>query len=828
MTPRELQKCARRRAWGRAWWLTVALLGAFSGGWPVPADESASSLVPSAVVVDGLSHYPETVTNATSFQRATEDGWSMESRVPDARFGSVVRAAGDMDGDGSPDVVVGSRSVDGAGDRRRGGVFLLSRFGSATAAPLIQFIRGLTGAASFGTSVASPGDVNGDGLRDLIVGAPKFAGSAGENGAWFAQLQRPPGQFSQSRTFALKVGEDTRFGSEVCAVGDLDRDGLADFVVAARRYTSNAVAQGAIFLFRGSPSGPVLDPMSTVYGDVPGCELGGSLAAADVNGDGQADLLAGADGPLDGTNRLGAVWIFHGSTRGYRNPPARILAGPAPRANFGWSVANAGDLDRDGFDDVIVGAPGPPAPQTFGGMALLYRGSRDGLIPIPVWTVYGRAPDDRCGAAVAGAGDVDGDGWRDVLVSSTGYGDNERRACGCVALYRGSPDGLERVPSWVAAAAHRLSRYGSALGGLGDVNGDRLADFAIGSRTFPDNGLRCGRLDIFYGSTNRFKKVAVAGADAPWARDVQLRFSKAVDKPLSWTSGGLASNKIPELAGMQNGPVEPQAGALDRAKLPATAPVAGARAFPRHVWNAWDAGCVVLGGLVLLTGFGWWSRKAQRLAARRERERMMRDVHDGVGAQLSRAQAVIASAAGGSGGSGAPDLGTVHPAMAALEAANASVREWMWAAGCGDSLEELVSFLGESGAQFFARTGIRFRPDLPVRLPNRSLDPEAKNNLVLLVREAFGNVLKHAQAGEVQLTVRLEGDSLTIRIADDGVGLPNPRAGASLPVAPRRDGSGNGLPGMEARAGALGGTFSISAGPHGGTEVTVRMPLPAR
>ncbi|HBX69320.1 MAG TPA: hypothetical protein DEH25_08030 [Chloroflexi bacterium] len=167
----------------------------------------------------------------------------------------------------------------------------------------------------------------------------------------------------------------------------------------------------------------------TFDGSQDGAEFGYAVAAAgDVNGDGFADVIIGA--PLysrqtpEGVDREGAAFVFLGSSSGLGATPDWVMGSSMQGAAFGSSVAAAGDVNGDGFADVIIGAPeykvdfgmsGEPK----SGAAFVYYGSETGLSLAPDWFVLAEAAEIRLGDAVAGAGDVNGDGFDDVIVGAS-------------------------------------------------------------------------------------------------------------------------------------------------------------------------------------------------------------------------------------------------------------------------------------------------------------------------------------------------------------------------------------------------------------------------
>ncbi len=170
--------------------------------------------------------------------------------------------------------------------------------------------------------------------------------------------------------------------------------------------------------------------------------------------------------------------------------------GAAAGARFGTSAASAGDVNADGFDDLIVGAP-DQAPV---GGAWLYMGSAAGLEAAPAWAAPSDADNAAIGSAVAGAGDVNGDGYADVIVA-----DRDWALEGRVEVFYGGVDGLPQAPSWTVrqeASLDPYARFGRAVASAGDVNGDGFDDVVIGSPLYTHDQPATGRFDLYFGSAS--------------------------------------------------------------------------------------------------------------------------------------------------------------------------------------------------------------------------------------------------------------------------------------------------------------------------------------
>ena len=150
-------------------------------------------------------------------------------------------------------------------------------------------------------------------------------------------------------------------------------------------------------------------------------------------------------------------------------------------ALFGYPVSTAGDVNGDGYADVIVGAQNyDAAGTTDAGRAYVYFGSASGLSTTPNWIATGDQAGDQFGVAVDTAGDVNGDGYADIIVGAYTY-DNGETDEGRAYVYYGSPSGPSVTPDWMAEVNHTGAYFGSYLGTAGDVNGDGYADVIIGA-----------------------------------------------------------------------------------------------------------------------------------------------------------------------------------------------------------------------------------------------------------------------------------------------------------------------------------------------------------
>jgi hypothetical protein len=294
--------------------------------------------------------------------------------------------------------------------------------------------------------------------------------------------------------------QGAQFGYSVSTAGDLNHDGYDDIVFGAPIYDNGIDNEGAVFVFYGSPAGLGSTPNVTLSSRQKGARFGCSVGTAgDVNGDGYDDLLVGADEYNDGQSKEGRVYLFYGAFLGVETTPAWTLAGGQKDAHLGHAVGPAGDVNGDGFDDLIVGAPQYDNGELQEGRAYVFYGSEDGPVTTTPWSAESDQASALFGAAVGTAGDVDDDGYDDIIVGAPGYSQSQD-AEGAVFLYRGTGDGLEATPAWMNVGGQAGSDFGGAVGTAGDVNGDGYDDFLVGAPHYTGERDHEGAAFGFYGA----------------------------------------------------------------------------------------------------------------------------------------------------------------------------------------------------------------------------------------------------------------------------------------------------------------------------------------
>jgi hypothetical protein len=404
-------------------------------------------------------------------------------------------------------------------------------------------------------------------VPELIAGAPGL----GVHPAWPGAVLVWPdgGTWGAPRRLQPTARYGERYGTSVLCAGDIDGDGFADLLVGA---DPNVPGRSrTIWLHRGGPDGPevrpssemsymlgsfgspapwgggdfngdrrydvaivTLDGIQVVYGSPQGLAAMPELlpdpgvdrlaAAGDVNGDGYDDLLGGGPSFYVENRSLGRAWVWLGSSQGLAPTPAWHTELPDSELSVGSYVSGAGDVDADGYDDLLVSARSGPRhePKTW-----LYRGGpgRPGRLPAWAWT------DPNILHHPAGVGDVNGDGFDDVGLGAPSALGADLRAGGRVQLFLGTARGLSPAPSWSGGPpGGGEAQFGAALVGAGDADGDGIGDLLIGA---PATDASAGAAHLYRGADDPAEQ---AGNTTDEDADGHLACHADLDAD-GWTAG---------------------------------------------------------------------------------------------------------------------------------------------------------------------------------------------------------------------------------------------------------------------------------------------------
>ena len=425
---------------------------------PLPASLCAAAVLASATAIgqsSGATHHAATSHLVPRRERERP----LHVLVGDGSgnfpgFGYSIANLGDVDGDGVADIVVGSPYEGAVG----GGTVKV--YSGRTGTLLLPAIT-RSDAWELGVSVAGIGDVDGDGRPDLLVGDPMFNGKApGASGQAFV-FSSATGAMLAHFTGANPADE---FGYSVANAGDIDGDGVPDWAVGASQSYDQSVGPGYVSLISAATGATIRTYTTSGFHKLYGNAL---VNAGDVDGDGVPDLLIGAPGGNFVQMRSGAS----GALLWQQSGPS------LPFCDLGWRVDRAGDWDGDGNPDLVMGAPAA-------GLVQIRRASDGALLT----EIHGPA-DVYFGGAVAGLGDVDGDGFGDVAIGAKWSSIDS----GAAWIYSGRTHGV--LASYSGASGDYL---GCALAAVGDLNGDGVLDLAIGATQ--DNNAGPGYVAVYSGA----------------------------------------------------------------------------------------------------------------------------------------------------------------------------------------------------------------------------------------------------------------------------------------------------------------------------------------
>ncbi len=421
----------------------------------------------------------------------------------------VGRVKNDFDGDGRSDLVVGAywgTALSGTA----GSVFVYpGRAGGPSSTPTLEIPSPVAELYShFGWRLAS-GDVNGDGYADLAVGASHQP--TGYAGRLYVYFGGPSGlSATPSQTIdAPKWWENFEpFPHGLSVAGDLNGDGFADIVAG-----QDTVMNGPVgWVFFGSPTGASLT-FSDVFPNPPplGTDHKTRLIATDVDVDGDAfadALLAMPAGSLP----VGWVHVYTGGTGVLEKPSLSVSADPSPTTNTFAQSMTCGDFNGDGYGDAVVGDETRTA-----GTVLLYPGAATGLPAAPRFPVTSpTSPQSmRLGMSLA-AGDVDGDGLDDLLAGAPNLGSSGTQPGGAF-LYRGATTGLQGTPatSLTSPVADAYGHFGNSVSIPGDVDGDGRADAVIAGYDIDGSTARAGAVFVYLGTASGLAASPIARMDMP-------------------------------------------------------------------------------------------------------------------------------------------------------------------------------------------------------------------------------------------------------------------------------------------------------------------------
>jgi hypothetical protein len=509
---------------------------------------------------------PSQGPSKTSFVRSYIDlaslsptqGFAINGAGGNDKAGAAVNTAGDVDGDGYDDIIMAAPYASYDSGHRGGGsgeVYVVYGGPSLSTISLSSItqsqgflIHGATAGAALGSSVSSAGDFNKDGKVDLMVSSITADGTAGVTYIIYGNHTRriDLDLYSFSNLLGVTIhggnGGDNS-GWSINKAGDVNGDGFDDVVIGAP-YVSTTSGQS--YLIYGNKSMSDISLCCTLILKFPvplisvgGTEyLGGSVAGADINADGYSDLIVGSKAGSGTAGAVNIVWgksTFNSLNLNSAPIPSQqlLIRGASSGDNAGFSVNCAGDVNGDGFNDIILGAPGVSASA---GAAYVVFGKANYTSTIYLsslpssqgFSMTGTNPNDKHGYCVSGAGDLNNDGFADMIIGAPYASPSGKTSAGLVYVIFGRASlsnivlptirSIQGFVIYGAAAGHNL---GISLSNAGDVNKDSYDDIIIGASGANSNA---GAAYVVYG--NNFISV-----DSPTGRPTSQPSSQPSQHP---------------------------------------------------------------------------------------------------------------------------------------------------------------------------------------------------------------------------------------------------------------------------------------------------------
>lgn len=402
----------------------------------------------------------------------------MGSRLTE-KAGEAVATGGDVDGDGLGDLLVGAPSGYDAGDIGRTYIFR-GPVESGEVSAAYAVIEPATSYSSFGQTVAFVGDTTGDGKDDLVVGAPSSDETSPQGGAVFLFTDAAAGEIGTSLPSATYWGgDDEAAGTSVAGAGDIDGDGLNDVAIGSVMLSGDTPEPGRVNLWLAQQEDLWSEGDIVLTSDQNGDRSGDSVAAAgDVNGDGWSDLLIGAPHSDAGAEGSGKVWLVYGPilAGGALAEIATSFVGAEQSDYAGSSVSSAGDVDGDGKDDILCGGPLGDEGGERAGIAWLVVGPTTGVSSLSA--AEARFVGESAGDR-AGGQVASGLGSKVLAVGAAGDGYTEGSTKGLIYLWEDrslAPDSAH-----VFEGEFEGDAAGSSIAMNGDVSGDGVPDLVIGA-----------------------------------------------------------------------------------------------------------------------------------------------------------------------------------------------------------------------------------------------------------------------------------------------------------------------------------------------------------
>lgn len=646
---------------------------------------------------------------------------------------------------------------------------------SRSARTLAPWVReGDQDGSGFGTVLGGGGDVNGDGLGDLLVGEPGYVmAPLGAVGRVLVFLGGTNGFRAEPDITLRGTQVGARFGFHAAILGDLDGDGCDEVGIGTPSFQGGILEQGRVDVYRGARHGVEPQPHWSRVGGAQDHQLRRISRAGDVNGDGFGDVLTGASDGEGIPSGEGEALLFLGSRTGLTSTVAWRRKGEQKTELFGDVVAALGDVNRDGRGDVLFGTALYDHDVENEGRVEMFLGTTTGLEVQSAWVNGPTAHwlhaesahrEAQLGGAIAWAGDLNGDGLSEIAVGAPHWAYEDDKE-GHVFVWFGRPTGFGDVPDWWAEGNEFGGHFGTGVAGVGDVNGDGYADLVVTGRTLDHGETNEGVVALYLGTRHGLSRwpdwtaesnergaelggvvAALGDANGDGLDDfaVGSRYHSRNEAGVGevrvfwgrrgpWNDG---SGWSPKLAW-----IERVRRFLDRAMAQA------------GWWLALGVVGIVVAAVLLLVRLALARRRAQR-----EVETIRSRLHDFVGAELA--------------GRSPPDR-RLRGMMEELRATIWTLKQ------DAPTVAGLVGYLSDWAWRFAREHGVTLRLDLPHSVVGpRTIDFEIAECLQTIVRRALSDAVESGLARSIVLRIEVERRSILVEVRDDGSGERPPDDGA--------------------------------------------------